>query len=64
MVSPIKSPLESVPITGTPVFLLTRENTLNIMPSCANAYSNRGEGSKDTTAQPITFMNFCNKGLK
>ena len=28
------------------------------MPSCANAYSNLGEGSKDTTAQPITFMNF------
>ena len=51
----MKSPQNIVPITGTPVFLFTLENILNTIPSCANAYSSRGGGSKDATVQPKTF---------
>ena len=52
---PMKSPQNIVPITGTPVFLFTLENILNTIPSCANAYSSRGGGSKDATVQPKRF---------
>ena len=53
--SPMKSPQNIVPITGTPVFWFTLENILNTIPSCANAYNNRGGGSKDATVQPKRF---------
>ena len=56
--SPTRHPQVIVPITGTPVFSLTLENTLNTMPSCASAYNSRGGGSKDATAPPEIFTLF------
>ena len=56
--SPTRHPQVIVPITGTPVFSLTLENTLNTMPSCASAYNSRGGGSNDATAPPEIFTLF------
>ena len=49
---PTRIPDINVEITGTLVFLLTRENNLNINPSCDIAYNRRGSGTKAINVEP------------